>query len=280
MTTKQDRIKMALVAGAEAREMGKPEEPPKGLNTLEYASWRIGWEKSVPVDLDFQMIDIGDTGDPVRVDKLTEEEKQYWESYTGGRHGDPVERELRAMFGRFRSEHKHQPGEGAWFVFMHPQPEHAPILRDFVERHRDHLEAMAAERGRNGKVVTTRATYALAALGRIKTPQFTRPVDRTSAVTKEWLVEAGWTPTKDVTKKGNAHRPYWRRHDGKQGRVTVFAAQGGGWQIQLFIDGAPHYPWQTFPTAAAAYSTAHMHLNLEEPRSTLPAPEPEDWIAI
>jgi hypothetical protein len=272
--TKTERIKMALVAGAEAREMGKPEEPPKGLSTLEYSSWRMGWEGAAPVELDFEMVD----GQPVHFIKLPEEEEHSFSRY--GYHVDPVYRELRALHKKFHNEHKHQPGEGTWFVFMHPQPEHAPILRDFVARHREHLEEMAAERARNGKALTTRSTYALAALGCIKKSQFTRPMDRTHAVTKEWLVEAGWTPTKDVTKKGNAHRPYWRRSDGKRGRVTVFAAQGGGWQIQLFIDGAPHYPFQPFPTAAAAYSNAHMHLNLEEPRPALPAPEPEDWIAI
>lgn len=39
--------------------------------------------------------------------------------------------------------------------------------------------------------------------------QFTRPVDRTHAVSREWLVEAGWAPVKDPDKKGNAYRAYW-----------------------------------------------------------------------
>jgi hypothetical protein len=274
--TKQERIKAALVAGAEAREMGKPEEPPKGLSTLEYASWRIGWSGTAPADLDFEMIDIGDTGQPVRVQKLTEEENH---TVTSRINDGGVYKGLQKLRQQFQNEHKHQPGEEAWFVFTNPEPRHATILREFVEQHRATVEALATERGRSGKAYTFRAHYARAALGLMQKSQFTRPADRTHAVPTEWLVEAGWTPTKTEGKAGNAYRPYWGR-DGRKGRINV-TATADGWRIMFTnADNERFFPFQNFSNAAAAYAHVHMNVNLEEPRPPLlPAPEPEDWIA-
>jgi hypothetical protein len=274
MATKQERIKAALAAGAEARELGKPEEPPKGLNTLEYASWRIGWEKAAPLDLDFEMLDIGDTGEPVRVRKFTEEGIH---TVTSRINDGGVYKGLQKLRQQFHAEHEHQPGEGAWFVFTDPEPRHATILREFVEQHRATVEALAAERGRSGKAYTTRAHYARAALGLMQKSQFTRPADRTHAVSREWLVEAGWTPVKDREKEGNAYRPYWNKA-GAEGKVNVFAAPGGGWQVMFTsAKGARQFPWSPFPTATAAYFAVHMFdkISLEERHPLLT----EDWIA-
>ena len=161
MTTKTERIKAACIAGAEAAKAGLPEEPPKGLTPHQIASWRMGWEGVATMESlqpepapeapdeqaerQYEEIDIDGSG-PVRVPILTEEEKRYYAAYSSNRFDyiqDPVYRELRAMHKKFQNEHKHQPGEGAWFVFMHPQPEHAPILRDF-----EHEAQMATvERG-------------------------------------------------------------------------------------------------------------------------------------
>jgi hypothetical protein len=272
--TKQERIKAALVAGAEARELGKPEEPPKGLSTLEYASWRIGWSGTAPVDLDFEMIDIGDTGQPVRVRKFTEEEIH---TVTSRINDGGVYKGLQKLRQQFHAEHKHRPGEGAYFVFTDPEPRHVPILRAFVEQHRATVEALAAERGSNGKAHTNRSVIASAALGLLKKPQYVPPADRTHAVSKEWLIEAGWTPTKTEGKEGNAYRPYWNKA-GAKGKVNVYAAPGGDWKVMFTsAEGIRQFPWSPFPTAAAAYSAVHMFdkISLDEPRPLLT----EDWIA-
>jgi hypothetical protein len=250
MTTKTERIKAACIAGAEAAKAGQPEEPPKGLTPHEIASWRMGWEGVVTMESpepepepeleeaerQYEEFDIGDGFGPVRVPILTEEEKRRCEEMAADRFPSRphyhVERELRELFKRFQSEHKRQPGEGSWFVFTNPEPRHAPILREFVDRNRAELETIAAERG---KAYTFRAHYARAALGLMQKSQTPRqPVDRTHAVPNEWLIEAGWTPVKDPDKKGNAYRPYWNKA-GAKGKVNVFAAAGGGWQVMFYL---------------------------------------------
>jgi hypothetical protein len=249
-----ERIKAACIAGAKACEAGLPEEPPKGLSSLEYASWRIGYAGTAKFE------------EP-EPDDEPELPNTNWRTS----HHYEIVQQIREMKKRFEREHKRQPGEGGWVVLMHPAPKHAAEVRAFVERYHCELEEIAEERGRNGKALTVRATYALAILGRIKKPQFTSSVDRTHAVTTEWLVEAGWTPVKDKSKTGNAWRAFWTA-DGRQGRVNVFASPDG-WKVRFAVGDSQHYAPETFRTAAAAYTAVHMHVNLEPPALE------EDWRA-
>lgn len=176
--------------------------------------------------------------------------------------------ELQEMQKRFNREHKRQPGEGSWFVFMHPEPKHAAEIQAFRERYPTELAEMASERGSNGKALTTRSELARAVLGLIKKPQFTPTVDRTYAMTKERLVDMGWTPVKDVTKAGNAYRSFW--HNGRQGRVNVYAKPDGWYVMFRFPDADPYYWPQCFPNAAAAYTAVHKNVTLEPPALAAP----------
>jgi hypothetical protein len=251
--TKQEKIKAACRAGADAAAAGLPEEPPKGLGSLEIAAWRMGYEGAVDLERATDLVPVAPEPRPgwLRPDLQN------------------VDDQLRYLHNSVRRGHVRQREEGGWFLLCPAQQ--TPEMKAFVEQYRPQLEEIAQRHP------STASCRARAALGTMKKSQWNPLVNREHAVTKEWLIAAGWTPVKDSSKRGNASRKYWRKRDNRGGRVNVFAT-ADGWKIGCFIDDAQQYLPQCFPTAPAAYAFVHMNFHLDPP--AIEPPAIEDWTAL
>jgi hypothetical protein len=219
--------------------------------------------------------DMTESGEDDEPEGVTEQYVNLWRSNTKqGR----VYREFVRMCGRFEKMHGRQPGQGAWHYLTNPDPSYAEELRKFVDDNREIFEELATHRARGGKVFATEAHYARAVLGRMQKPQFVPPADRTSALSREWLLDNGWTPTKDRDRIGNAYRRCWGLASGRPGRINVYATASNGWAVRFWPDNGEPPPPRYYPTAAEAYAAVPRLVNLTPP--AIAAPDPIEWIAI